>query len=114
MRTRRRTSRAQRDATHASDASAEALESRSGARSRRRRKDIAALERVRAARDAARPAQVPRGAVYVIPGHEDEPYELWAVRPLSRGGIVLRSKARPNAFLMEQSSGPFNPEWWRY
>jgi hypothetical protein len=82
-----------------------------GARERPKRRDIAALEEIRASRANNPFWRMPRGARYVV---GDEEYEIWAIRPLSKGGIVLRSVRRANSFLMEECSGPFDPARWRY
>lgn len=67
------------------------------------RDDVRALERIVASRAHNRFWSVPRGARYVV---GDEAYEIWAIR---RSGVVLRSVKRPNSFLMEECSGPFDP-----
>ena len=76
----------------------------SGARRRFVRRDAAALAKICASR-AINATQRPfKGARYVV---GDEEYELWAIRP--GVGVVFRSVKRPNAFLVEECSGPFNP-----
>lgn len=91
---------------------------RSGARVRRERRDDASLRAIRASRALNASWMPPRGARFVIPGHEDEPYEIWAMRRDARGPyVVLKSVVRPNAFLIRRpESEAYGVEYgyWTY
>lgn len=83
-----------------------------GAETRRKRLSDVALRIVRERRASARAEGVighDRGALYVIPGHEDAPYEVWRV---TSKGVVLRGVGH-GGFLMSSVSGPFDPALWR-
>lgn len=62
---------------------------------------------VREARAQAPQSRDRRGAVYVIPGHEDEAYEVWRVTPAE---VVLRGVRQVTAFLYLRGE-PLGPEF---
>lgn len=75
---------------------------------RRVRRDDAALAEIRARRALSARRRAPRGAFYVVPGHEDTPFQLHAV---TRDAVVLRSS--DGGFLVfDERRGPPEAEWW--
>lgn len=77
---------------------------------RRERRDDASLRDVRARRTLTPPGERPeRGAYYVVPGHEDDPFQVHWITPST---VVLRS--RSGGFLTFDASSGHVPEsaWW--
>lgn len=76
---------------------------------RRERRDAAALSEIRARRALVAPSEraVPRGAYYVIPGHEDNPSQVHSV---TRRRLVLKS--RDGGFSVFEGDLIPDPEWW--
>lgn len=76
---------------------------------RRERRDVVALSEIRTRRALVAPNErtVPRGAYYVIPGHEDNPSQVYSV---TRHRLVLRS--RDGGFSIFEGEHRPDPEWW--
>lgn len=76
---------------------------------RRARRDVAALRQIRARRALSAPDRPPRGALYVVPGHERDPY---VVHRVNRRVLVLRS-ASGGYLVLDGDHRPVDA-WWRY
>jgi hypothetical protein len=76
------------------------------AETRRERRDVSALRAIRERRAQAR-TSIGRGDLYVVPGHEDSPYEVWRV---NRRGVVLKARGRAAFLVFEGANAPDG--WW--
>lgn len=86
---------------HAPEKASVVRSARAGASSRD------ALASVVAARAQAPQSRDRRGDLYVISGHEDDPYELWRVTPET---VVLRAVRQVSAFLILREP-PTSGQW---
>lgn len=72
------------------------------------RRDVAALQQMRALRAAGVLTRVVTNAVYVS---GDDEYEIWRV---TRNEVVLRCRRNHKAFIIAGHSYALDPSRWRY
>lgn len=81
---------------------------RARTRRRRARPDARALDEIRARRALSAPDRPERGALYVMPGHEDDPFVVHRVN-----WRVLVLRGRSGGYLVFEGDARPVDDWWR-